>query len=128
MSISDTRVIELYSMGKSCANIAQLDCCSETSVYNRLKELGVSIRSRSQANKIFPDSIFISLYNIGLSSSQTGRLLGIDSSTVRKRLRVLKFPLRSRKLASRIRYTEKEFNLHFMVPDIVNQLMVLTRR
>jgi DNA-binding CsgD family transcriptional regulator len=125
MSISDTKAIELYTMGKSCAEVAQIDGCSETSAYNRLKELGVTMRSRSEANKIFPDSIFISLYNLGLSSSQTGRLLGIDSSTVKKRLRVLMFPLRSRCVASRIRYTEQEFRRYFMVPGVLDQLVKL---
>lgn len=125
MSLPDTKVRELYSQGYSCSDIARSDGCSETSMYNRLKSLGVTMRSRSEANQIFPDFLFTSLYNLGLSVSQVGRLLGVDSSTVTKRLHVLKFPLRSRRVASRIRYTEKEFMRYFMVPDILDQLMKL---
>ncbi len=125
MSLPDTKVTELYSQGKSCAEVACLDGCSETSMYNRLKVLDVKIRSRSEANQIFPDFLFISLYNMGLSVSQTGRLLGVDSSTVTKRLHLLKFPLRSRGVAYRIRYTEDEFMKYFMVPGIIDQLIEL---
>lgn len=125
MSLPDTKVIELYSKGQSCADIARLDGCSGTTMYNRLKFLDVPMRSRSEANQIFPDSMFISLYNMGLSSSQIGKLLGVDSSTVTKRLHKIKFPLRSRCVASRIRYTNEEFKRYFMVPDILNQLMEL---
>lgn len=122
MSLPDAKIIESYSNGKSCAEIAELNYCSETSVYNRLKSLGVIMRSRSEANQIFPDYIFIALYNTGLSVSQIGRLLDIDSSTVTKRLHTLQFPLRSRPTASKIRYTEEEFQQHFMALDILNQL------
>ena len=125
MSLPDAKVTEFYEQGRSCADVARADGCSETAMYNRLKAIGVTIRSRSKANQIFPDSIFISLYNLGLSVSQIGRLLGVDSSTVTKRLHKLKFPLRSRGVASRIRYTEKEFQRHFMVSDIICELMDL---
>ena len=126
MSLPDAKVIELYSQGESCAAIACLDGCSETSMYHRLKALGVTMRSRSEANQIFPDFVFVALYNLGLSTSQTGRLLGVDPSTVTKRLRSLKFPLRSRRVATRIRYTEDEFKKYFMVPGILDELMELT--
>lgn len=122
MSLSDTTLIELYSEGKSCADIARLNNCSETSIYNRLKSLGVTIRSRSEANQILPDFIFILLYNMGLSSSQIGRLLGVCPSAVTKRLHTLRFPLRSRGVALSIRYTEKEFKRHFMNIDVLSRL------
>ncbi len=125
MSSSDAVIKELYSQGKTCAEVARHDGCSETSIYKRLKSLGVAVRSRSEANQIFPDSVFILLYNVGLSSSQVGRLLGVDSSTVTKRLHTLRFPLRSRDVACRIRYTEEEFQKHFMVSEFVDQLMEL---
>ncbi len=125
MSLPDAKVIELYSQGKSCADIAKIDHCSETCMYNKLKSLGVTMRSRSKANQIFPDFVFILLYNLGLSVSQAGKLLGVDSSTVTKRLHTLKYPLRSRDVASRIRYTDEEFKEHFMVPRVINRLMDL---
>ena len=121
----DCLPVQLYSDGESCAEIARLGNCSETSMYNRLKSLGVIMRSRSEANQIFPNSIFINLYNVGLSASQIGRLLGVDSSTVTKRLHTMLFPLRSRQVASRIRYTEEEFKRYFMVPGVIDQLMEL---
>jgi len=126
MLLSDEIVRQLYSQGKTCAEVAHSDGCSETTMYNRLLLLGITMRSRSQANQIFPNSIFISLYNVGLSSSQIGRLLGVNSSTVTKRLHTIRFPLRSRGVACRIRYTEKEFKRYFMVPDVLDQLMELT--
>lgn len=125
MSLSDATVTDLYDDGQSCADVARLAGCSETTMYNRLKALGVTIRNRSEANQIFPDFVFISLYNLGLSSSQIGRLLGVDSSTVTKRLHTIEFPLRSRGIACRIRYSEQEFQRHFMVPEIFEELMVL---
>ena len=125
MPLSDAQVTKLYSQRKSCAEIAQLGCCSETSIYNQLKSLSVPMRSRSEANQIFPDSVFIILYNIGLSVSQTGRLLGVDPSTVTKRLHTLGFPLRSRNTACRIRYTEEEFQSHFMISSVLDVLMNL---
>ena len=122
MYLSDTQVINLYHCGKSCSNIAFLDNCSETTIYTRLKSLGITMRSRSKANQIFPNSVFISLYNLGLSTSQVGKLLGVDPSTVTKRLHTLKFPLRSRCVASRIRYSEEEFQKHFMLPVLLDEL------
>ncbi len=121
----DTQITELYTQGNSCAEIARINECSETSVYMRLKARGVKMRSRSQANQLFPNSVFMSLYNIGLSASQIGRLLGVDSSTVIKRLHTIKFPLRSRDVAFKIRYSEEEFQRHFMVSDVIGQLMIL---
>jgi len=125
MALNDTEVKQEYLSGKSCAEVAELDGCSETSMYNRMIDLGVTMRSRSEANQLFPSSVFILLYNLGLSTSQIGRLLGVDSSTVTKRLHRLNFPLRPRRVASRIRYTEEEFNKHFMVPNILDQLTQL---
>ena len=122
MQLSHTEIVNLYSQGESCAEIARSDGCSETSIYHLLKLLGVKIRNRSEANKIFPDSFFITLYNMGLSSSQVGKILGVDSSTVTKRLHTLNFPLRSRNVALQIRYTEEEFKRYFMVSDILDQL------
>ena len=125
MPLPDTKVTELYSDGQSCAEIARIYGCSETTIYNKLKTLGVTMRSRSQANQIFPDSVFISLYNMGLSTSQTGRLLGVDGSTVTKRLHTINFPLRSRGVACRIKYSEQEFHQYFMVSDVIDELMNL---
>jgi DNA-binding CsgD family transcriptional regulator len=121
--MTDAQVAELYSSGNSCAEVARLDKCSETCMYNRLISLGVVLRSRSEANKIFPDTIFMILYNMGLSTSQVGRVLGINSSTVTKRLHSLHYPLRSRTLAQKIRYTEKEFKKYFMVPQLLDRLV-----
>jgi len=122
MSLPDTQVMELYSQGDSCAEVAKADGCSETSMYHRMKSLGIIMRSRSMANKVFPDFVFILLYNIGLSVSQTGSLLGVDASTVTKRLHSMKYPLRSRDVAFRIRYTNEEFRKHFMIPEVINKL------
>ena len=126
MSLSDKKVIELYSNGKTCAEISHSGQCSETSIYNRLIYLGVKVRNRSEANKIFPDYIFIRLYNIGLSSSQIGRVLGLNSSTTTKRLHTIGFPLRSRGVASKIRYTEEEFVKYFMAKNFLDKLVELT--
>ena len=122
MSLPDATVTNLYSQGKSCAEAARLDGCSETAMYNRLKSLGVKMRSRSDANKLFNDKIFILLYNMGLSVSQIGRMLGVNASTVTKRLHTMKFPLRSRSVAFGIRYTEQEFVDKFMRADILEKI------
>lgn len=126
MSSHDTKMRLLYiDQMKSCAEIARILCRSETSIYNELKSMGIIMRNRSEANKIFPDFIFIRLYNMGLSASQIGRLLGVHSSTVVKRLGGLGFPLRSRDVAVSIRYTEEEFQRHFMTTEVLGKLAVL---
>jgi len=123
MSLSDTKVRELYERDRfCCADIAHFDGCSETKMYHRLKALGVKIRGRSEANQIFPDHLFIALYNLGLSASQIARLLGVHPSTVIKRFGSLNFPLRSRNVASAIRYNEEEFQRYFMVPKVLDEL------
>jgi len=126
MSLQDQDIIDLYQdKFQSCAAIAIMDGCSETTMYHRLKNLGVKIRDRSEANKIFPDSIFIKLYNLGLSNSQVARLLGVNTSTVTKRLRHIHFPLRIRDVAVAIRYTEEEFRKFFMDSSFVAKLISL---
>jgi len=126
MSLSDATVMKLYNQGRSCAEIARMDGRSETTIYNRLKSLDVTMRSRSEANKIFSDFIFISLYNLGLSVSQVGRLLGVDSSTVTKRLHSIGFPLRSYKVATDIRYNEEEFQKYFVDSNILSKFLSST--
>lgn len=126
MSLSNAQVRYLYTHeGKSCAEIAQMAFCSETTIYNRLKDMGVKLRSRSAANKVFPDFIFIILYNLGLSSSQVGRLLGVHTSTVTKRLQSLRFPTRSQAVAISIGYSEEEFQQHFMTPSMINTIQAV---
>jgi len=125
MYLYDAQITDLYLQGKSCVEVARIAGCSATFIYNKLAAFGVTMRSRSEANQVFPDFLFILLYNLGLSSSQTGRMLGVNSSTVTKRLHTLKFPLRSRDVACRIRYSEEEFNKFFMKSCIINQLIDL---
>lgn len=126
MFLSDMEIERLYSQDFSCSKIARFNRCSETTMYKYMKSIGIQIRSRSIANKIFPDYIFIVLYNIGLSTSQIGKLLGINPSTITKRLHAIDFPLRSRDVACRIRYTDEEFKKYFMEKNFINYLMDVT--
>lgn len=125
--MSNKEINKLYAGGRSCADIATISKCSETTIYNKLKSLNTVFRSRSEANKVLPDFIFILLCNLGLSSSQVGKILGVNSSTVIKRLQSIDFPTRSRRLASKIKYTHNEFETHFMQSDIVNNLRLLIK-
>jgi len=120
--LSNAEICALYHGGLSCQEISKTAQCSETTVYNILTLLGVKIRSRSEANKSFPDRVFVVLYNLGLSSSQIGQILGLDGSTVTKRLQSLDFPLRARGVAARIRYTNDEFRQYFLQPEIIDRL------
>jgi len=126
MPLSDEKIINLYKNYRSCSEIAAVDGRSSTYIYNKLKKLGVHIRSRSEANQIFQDRLLINLYNIGLSTSQIGRLLGIDASTATKRFRTMGFPMRTRNIAHKIRYTEEEFKRYFMNKDTIEHIMELT--
>lgn len=111
MVLSNQEIIDLYTNHhKSCAEIAFLGHCSETTIYNSLKKSDVLLRDKSEANKKFPDLICVKLYNLGLSVSQIAKVLMVDPSTIVKRLRLLNFPLRSRKTAMSIRYNKNEFN------------------
>jgi len=124
--ISDAQIQYFYEQErKSCAEIAQMALCSETTIYNKLKKMGVQFRSRSAANKVFPDFIFIILYNLGLSASQVGRLLGVHASTVTKRLQSISFPTRTQAVAVDIGYSEEEFQQHFMTPSVINAIQAV---
>jgi len=124
LSYKDMR--SLYENHKfSCASIAKLDGRSETTIYNILKCLNVKIRSRSEANQIFSDSVLINLYNMGLSYTQIAKLLGTHFSTISKRFRLLEFPARSKILASAIRYNDTEFKRYFYNKTILDDLTEL---
>jgi hypothetical protein len=114
-------IVNLYNSGLSCSDISKLDGRCETIIYNILKD-NVKIRSRSEANKIFPDFLLVGLYNLGLSTSQIGELLGIHQSTVSKRFKKLNFPLRNKSVANKIAYSKQEFNQIFMDDDFKQNL------
>ena len=54
MRLSDDQIIALYQVQKtSCAEIARQDGRSESTIYNILKDRGVKMRDRSEANQLF---------------------------------------------------------------------------
>jgi len=107
------KIKKLYSQGLSCNQISRIIGRSPTYIYNLLNSNNIKLRTKSQANKIFPDFLLINLYNIGLSTPQIGRLLGIHRTTIVKRFNKISFPLRNKSLAKSIGYSEKEFSLFF---------------
>lgn len=114
MQLSNEKIVYSYNIQKmSCSEIARKDGRSESTIYNILKDNGVRMRDRSEANQLFADDILIKLYNMGLSYSQIGELLGIHPSTVTKRFKTIGFPSRGKRLAAAIRYTNEEFRKHF---------------
>lgn len=126
MAISTEKMGILYIQGRqSVAQISEMDGRSETKVYHLLKDNGVHMRGRSEANQTFPDFVFRSLYNMGLSSTQVGRLLGVHSTTVIKRLSGMGFPMRPKSLAALIGYTDQEFNEFFCGDDVSGKLMLI---
>jgi DNA-binding CsgD family transcriptional regulator len=110
--LSTEKVGKLYIQGCSCADIADIDGRSEATIYNLLKnDDNVVIRSRSEANHLFPDIIFIHLYNLGLSCSQIGEILNIHPTTIIKRFKTIHFPIRSKEMAAKLHYDNDEFTL-----------------
>jgi len=117
------KIIHLYINKKmSCAEIARLDGRSESTIYNVLKAKHIQLRSRSQANKTFPDRVLIKLYNIGLSCSQIGTLLGVHPSTVIKRFKKCNFPVRNTRMAISIKYSNQEFKKYFYNNKFMSKL------
>jgi len=128
MSLSNDKIYNLYNNEfLSCAEIARADGRSESTVYNILKSMGNQFRSRSQANKIFPNFVLINLYNMGLSYSQIAKLLGIHASTVVKRFKRLGFPARPKSMANAIHYSDAEFKKFFFTEEILNDLTKLVK-
>ncbi len=122
--LTDQKIVDRYTKLKhSCRDIAKVDGRSESTIYFILKNNSVSLRSKSEANKIFSDSILISLYNLGLSSPQISKILGIHQTTIVKRFKKIKFPLRMRDNAKAIRYTREEFKKYFHnIKDMVQEV------
>jgi transposase len=92
VALSDAGIEALYDRGLSCAQIAEIDGRSEGTIYNRLTSRGVSLRSRSEANKKFSDGAAMTLYNLGLSCAQIGCVFGVHRTTVLKRLQACSLP------------------------------------
>ena len=84
-------------------------------------------RTRSQANKIFPNFVLINLYNMGLSYSQIAKLLGIHASTIVKRFKVVGFPARPKSMANAIHYSDVEFKRFFYTEEILDDLSKLVK-
>ena len=123
MLFTEKQIVRMYTKDQmSCRDISAKDGRSEATIYKILKDNDVELRSRSEANKIFPDNAIIRLYNLGLSCTQIGRLLGLDPSTITKRLHLLGFPMRNRNLAAAIRYSEEEFKRHFFNSEFLKVL------
>lgn len=106
----------------SCADIAKLDGRSEATIYKILKKNNQKMRTRSQANKIFPDWVLLRMHNLGLSNSQVAKILGISTSTVTKRFNKLGYPTRSKRVASAIKYSNDEFRKFFYNPTFLSKL------
>ena len=100
--------------GLSCQKISDIKYCSPVTVYNKLKILGINLRSKSEANKKFSSAIAWFFYNLGLSLNQVGVLLGLNASTICKRFKKEGFPTRDRDVAKKIRYTQEEFERYFV--------------
>ena len=123
MAITDATICHYYQdRGLSCAEIAGLDGRSEGTIANRLKACGVALRSRSAANKKFPDNLAKALYNLCLSVAQIGELLGVHPTTVVKRLQACGFPMRPNETATAVGYSDEEFRRFFCVPQFVESL------
>jgi len=106
-------IIELYNSGLSCKEISTQLNKSTTYIYNLLNINDVKFRSKSEANKIFPDFLLINLYNIELSTCQIVKLLVTHPTTVTKRFNKINFPLRDKHLAKIIGYSHSEFTSFF---------------
>lgn len=112
--LSTKKISDHYLNDKlSCAEIAEKDGRSETTIYKLLVKNKVQMRTKSEANQIFSDNVFIFLYNLGLSLTQVGSLLGINPTTISKRLSQIGFPTRIPCLAKSIKYTNEEFKRYF---------------
>jgi len=125
--VAGGEIERLYRRGFSCAEIGDVAGRSETFVYNYLKAAGTRMRSRSEANKEFPDEIAKALYNLALSASQIGHLLGVHPTTVVKRLRSCGFPMRPKKTAAAIGYSDEEFRRFFCTPSFTEDLRRLVK-
>lgn len=126
MKCINSEIIRLYKNEHlSCSDISSIDGRSEATIYKILLDQKVSIRNKSDANKLFPDDILIILYNMAMSFRQIGKLLGIHPTTISKRFNKIHFPIRSSKSSRSIKYSNEEFRKYFYNPVFINQLRQL---
>lgn len=122
MCLTSERICELYDRGYSVAGIAKMDGRSEGTVRNRLLDAGRHLRTRSEANQLFPTETAVRLYNLGLSVSQIGELLGVHSTTVVKRFQTIGFPLRPNEVAAGLGYSTEEMRTFFLTDVFLDVL------
>jgi len=125
--LSTEKMGKLYIEGCSCADIADIDGRSEATIYHLLKnDKNVTIRSRSEANHLFPDIILIHLYNLGLSCCQMSQILNVHPTTIIKRFKTLNFPIRSKEMAAKLHYDNSEFLSIQQHPDLFKKEYPIT--
>ena len=81
-----------------------------TTVCDKLKQLGVKIRAKGEAQTIEVDILRLEdMYvNQKMSSTKIGEIMGVSAYTIRKKLKILGIPRRSKLEAAMLRNTQKK--------------------
>ena len=102
-------IISYYQSGMSPTKIGEKYGVGQNTIYRRLKENGVKIRSSRSMNRIdLPTEEIISEYQSGLSTTQLGEKYGVHSNTIQNRLKENGVKLRYRGENFTISYNRRE--------------------
>lgn len=107
--MDDEKLRDLYEAGYSLREIGARAYMSRTAVTNRLRAMGVVLRSRGTpvGGQRIPDPELITtveLYRRGLSMAEVGEQLGVSKGCVEQRLKSVGIPRRSKAESLSIAY------------------------
>jgi predicted DNA-binding protein YlxM (UPF0122 family) len=96
------KMVELYELGFSLSEVAELTYASVAAVHKHIRRRGVKMRPKggwAYNKRRVPHGqlqLTVLLYKTGHSTQQIADQLGITSSTVRHRLQIMGVPIRSK--------------------------------
>ena len=94
----------------SSTKIGEIMGATKQTILKKLKELGVKIRTREEAQAIEVDIVKLEdMYvNQKMSTTKIGEIMGVSRRTILNKLEILGIPRRSRSEAAAVRNTQKK--------------------
>lgn len=105
------KMVDMYVNQKmSSTKIGEIMEVTKQTILNKLKELGVKIRTREENQTIELDIVKLeNMYvNQKMSCPEIGEIMGVSRKTIAKKLKILGIPRRSRSEVITLRNTQKK--------------------
>lgn len=114
LDLDEDRIKELYLEGRSSIEIGRIMKCHGCTIIERLKGVGVKIRSGGEAKRLslkkyghplwlgLNEEKIRELYSKGHSSKDIGEIIGCDGNTIIKRLKKMGVKIRNRNEARKL--------------------------